>query len=710
MHPRRMPTPYMPFVVHARKAAVPAALLGFVCPLWIGAAACRSAEPDVAGHPNTATPGSPPAVVDASTAGGEIPVAAPNADQRRADVIDLVEADEFEEAWEVLGELLADRYLAEARFFLAERSPADALIRVDRVLEIAPRHTEGQLLKADGSLMLAELAMARSGSAGLIEGALLDALAYYERAASHEPRAVFGASRAAYLLGDTDQALRWARRGRLLLEEERVQEGEIDPRPQRTLSEAFYAAYVNVRIEEETTGEAEKLYFETEEALASLLGRAPDHPWVWTHFSDLYEWEGRFDLARAKLAAGLLRLPDDPGLLERLMRVTRKESGAEGVIATFGAYVGANPSVALGHWYLALETFDDGLGRLDQADADAFTRSEAGFRRTRELDTALAPVCLGYEVMCRNARGWCAFYADDLETATREFLSTNEVFERGIEWKIEGKLQDGIIGLAFVGDQYNNREDWLGAGSIFELAHELQPDEARWANNAGFFLRDAAYDMELKGRRLCRAAHGKITDAEALAELRELAGIEAGRFGAEQERALFSAAANRRIEEARATMERSWEAYRAAAELAPDDVRIVNDTALVLVYYLGRDLDQAEQYLLRCLVMGERQVAEYEERLASEDLTPEERDDLESSLRDLTEAWGDAYQNLGVLELVYEEDMAAAAHYFERSVEIGPDPRPDLTNILLPLVRGKREEPVPNELIPIDGWAKPCDG
>ncbi len=44
-------------------------------------------------------------------------------------------------------------------------------------------------------------------------------------------------------------------------------------------------------------------------------------------------------------------------------------------------------------------------------------------------------------------------------------------------------------------------------------------------------------------------------------------------------------------------------------------------------------------------------------------------------LVDLTEAWGDAHQNLGVLELTLRRDGAKARRWLERALEIGPESR-----------------------------------
>ncbi len=242
---------------------------------------------------------------------------------------------------------------------------------------------------------------------------------------------------------------------------------------------------------------------------------------------------------------------------------------------------------------------------------------------------------------------------------------------------------------------------------MFERLHALQPEQYLWANNAGFFLRDAAVDLETEGKDLCAAAVGEITNAEKLAELRRLDGLGAAApAGSSAERAAFVSGANERFARAREIMERSWRAYRPAADLVPEDVRVVNDVALVLVYYLHHDLDYAEQLLLRCAELGGPQVAAKEEALRVEE-SPERASQLEAELALLKEAWGDAHQNLGVLAWVHRKDRATAERWLGKSIEIWPDTRKAVINSLLPQVRGEIP-PEPNDYWDLLNWAQPC--
>jgi hypothetical protein len=152
-------------------------------------------------------------------------------------------------------------------------------------------------------------------------------------------------------------------------------------------------------------------------------------------------------------------------------------------------------------------------------------------------------------------------------------------------------------------------------------------------------------------------------------------------------------------------MERSYAAYRPAAELAPEDVQMQNDAAHVALYYLHRDVDWAEQTLRRAIELGERQVTAKREALRIEEV-PERAAALEKELELLESAWGDAHQNMGVVEWIYRKDGAAALPWIEKSLTLGPDRRA-VKNSLLPQVRG---EPMPDDHYwDLLEWAQPCD-
>ena|SRR5688572_1316775 len=128
-----------------------------------------------------------------------------------------IEAGELDRARELLDGLVLAEHLDRARQELEAGAPEDALIALDEALALAPQDPAVRLLKADASLRLAEAKIAAGGAPpGLIEGSLGDALDYY-LGAGESAHALFGASRAAWLLARTDEGLAYARRGLGLL-------------------------------------------------------------------------------------------------------------------------------------------------------------------------------------------------------------------------------------------------------------------------------------------------------------------------------------------------------------------------------------------------------------------------------------------------------------------------------------------------------------
>lgn len=647
--------------------------------------------------------GAPPSGADAIPSAPAAPAEPEvSAERVRAEAMRLIEAGEFEQARALLDELLLSNRLAHARAQLLAGMPEDALIEIDRALEIAPQAPEVRLLKADASLRLAEAGIQSGGSPGLIQGALLDALEFY-RGAGESAHGLFGASRASWWLNQKEEALDYARRGMEKRGPDDNLPEELGIAPERIYAEQVYAAYASARAE--SREEARALFLESEDALGKSLGRASDDPWAWSTLGDLYQWEGQLGSAKETLLRGLQRVPEDVGLLERLARVSQELEGAAATVRTFETYVAAHPEVTAARWQLAAARFQLALEGYQQdprvLDPAPFTAVEAEFRALGETAPEFAQGALGYEIVCRLARGWCAFHAHDLARAKREFLSMNELAERGVEWQLPGRLESGIQGLFFVADTYS-KDDNLSAGEVFETLHALQPDQYLWANNAGFFLRDAGVDLEREGRGLCRAARGLVTNAEVLAELRTRAGLTQALAGSPEEREAFRKAADERLARAREILERSWAAYRPAAELAPNDVRVVNDSALVLVYYLRHDLELAERQLLRCVEMGGPELEAKKAELALE-ASPERASALEREIELLTEAWGDAHQNMGVLEWFHRGNAAAARPWFEKSLEIWPT-RPEVQNSYLPQVRGER----PADRDEFLAWGEPC--
>ena len=249
----------------------------------------------------------------------------------------------------------------------------------------------------------------------------------------------------------------------------------------------------------------------------------------------------------------------------------------------------------------------------------------------------------------------------------------------GLAWQLDGSLWSGVASLEWVANAFFNAQQDTSksdlekafsmekAAKIYDFLHEYEPQVTKWANNSGFVNRDVAVLL-----------HDEARNIEA----------KLGREGLDEERAAELAEEGRKmLARARELMGKSYRSYVDAAALSPEDVRIVNDTGLILTYYLQNQLDVAERYLTEAVRLGEEQAK-------NESLTPDARYELENAL-------GDAYQNLGVLHLQLTGDVNAAKGWFEKALAIGPDPRPVIDGGYLPqceaVLKGELQAPLVGE-------------
>jgi tetratricopeptide (TPR) repeat protein len=563
----------------------------------------------------------------------------------------------------------ADASKAEAATLLAAGDPYQALALLDEVHVVAPDDANAWYLRGKAALAAAGLGQSAADF-------YLDAQSAFERAASlgHGPDALLGASRAARMNLEPERALELAREALALVE-------QSDPPPQLeqplegTLIEALFGLYVARRQAGE---DAPELYAETEERLTAMTrgGREDSYGdlWAWTQLANLYQWGGQADLASQAQERAVAITPDDAAAHARLVDLARAAGGSEAVLAAYERFEAAHPDSALAAWYRGVETFNLAVAALhgDEESVALFETAEALLVRCRRLEPSLESSCKGYEVMCRNGVGWARYGQGDLEGAKAAFLSMEEVFPGGIDWQIEGSLMSGVAGLQFVADKYAQRapgefdlEGKPEAAAVFDLLHELRPADPDFANNAGLFNRDVCVILELEaGARLERAdgwgwERNSGEDVPIEEARYERVRVEVSPEEAETLRAEAATLRAQASEHA----QKSYHAYQAAARLSPDDVRVVNDAALVMVYHIRRDVDEMEGLLTRAIGMGAEQITDPE-------LSPEELDAL-------LEAWGDAHQNLGLVYLTLKDDPATARTWFERAFEIGPRPRVD---------------------------------
>ncbi len=138
------------------------------------------------------------------------------------------------------------------------------------------------------------------------------------------------------------------------------------------------------------------------------------------------------------------------------------------------------------------------------------------------------------------------------------------------------------VGILSLGGPFFRSQDFEGGAALFVDATKARPGDVDFWNNLALFLREAGR----KARDPKKAEH---------------------------------------------FFERAWKAYNRARLLEPRNVRLLNDTALIDVYYLRKHGKDSEEILRQAIKLGKQEFARNKKDRA------------------LEEALGDAYMNLGVL-------------------------------------------------------------
>jgi len=471
-----------------------------------------------------------------------------------------------------------------------------------------------------------------------------DALAAIRRARKlgEDSDLLFDAAHASRMLGMVDEAVQMS-----------VLAEKADPTPsaehERVLIEVAFDEYVQAK--RAAAAEASDLAQDVELRLMTRINRSPDDVWALNQLANLFLWEARNDAAVDVLGQLVRATPEDEAAHTRFAQLMRTVEGPQAVVGFYESLRSKQPGHALPAWFEAVELFE--LAAADLAakrDAvEGFARAEALFGECRDANARYAESCLGYEVMCRAGIGWSKYHAGDDAGAEDAFTSTEDVLPGGVEWRIEGRIASGFDGLTYLADRAfrsaTNENDYSAAGRaarIYALLRGYRPNDAEVANNCGFFHREWGVPMLVEVRQL-RAQAADESDEARRAEL--------------------AAQSDELERQARIVMAACVDAYKACADLAPDNIRWVNSYALILVYHYPSRVEEAERLLLHCVEVGA-------EQLANPALSAEERDSL-------AEGWGDAHQNLGMIELVHRHDPAKALEWFGRCFDIGPRPRVD---------------------------------
>lgn len=209
----------------------------------------------------------------------------------------------------------------------------------------------------------------------------------------------------------------------------------------------------------------------------------------------------------------------------------------------------------------------------------------------------------------------------------------------------------GSKGVMLLGDGETEQ-----AQAVLLQSLRLRPDCATSDLGGGSSTKRAVLVLGSKYQRDLAKLEGLMRAAtEAVADDVDFAnnhGLAARDYGNALERAGDA-------KQAHAMYEASYESYKRASAADPTNVRLRNDCALMLIYHLHRDLDEAVATLESARDDGLRQIQN------NPPSTPQERQDLE-------EAVGDCVENLGYYYEVHAKDPAKAIAAYKKSLAFYP--------------------------------------
>ncbi|MDA1265621.1 MAG: hypothetical protein O2816_11130, partial [Planctomycetota bacterium] len=546
--------------------------------------------------------------------------ARPAPESDREGVIEAIERGDYRGARELLAQMIVAENQARAEAAVAAGDGEQAMILLDEALELRPRNADLLAARGRAAYAAAESVIANPSTGGnpqfFYEDALehlLQAGSAYAAAGDREQvvRLAFDASRAARRIPDPTRALDLARAGA-----GRLAEFEpplvLDPPAAQIHAEAAFDVYIGA-VQAGT--DSQEYYLEAEDQLMVLLGNRPTDTWPLLQLSNLYQWNGDLEGAIGAVERALALDPGAQALHDRYTQLVPGERGWPAMLEWYGNFAKQHPEDASVQRNTGVAWLFGSLAAFDGGDNDTapFHRAEGYFETARGLDESYEQDCLGYQVIVRNAIGWCHYNAGAYAESKRAFLSMEEVFEGGLAWQLPGRLPDGITGLGFLIGKLSENPNSIGAlddlveaAAIADVLFAYRPEDGNHANNAGFFNRDASVLFERKSMLLKARAEGAEGD----------------------ERSALLAEADEHLAQAYELMQRSKQAYKIAARILNDDVRVINDAGLVIVYYTRDEAELAEQYFLEAVRLGEQQ-------LAAGGLSDEDR-------YALNEAWGAA--------------------------------------------------------------------
>jgi transcriptional regulator with XRE-family HTH domain len=589
--------------------------------------------------------------------------------QRR--VIEHVERGEWALARALIDDVLTAPAIAEARQLLEAQRPEEALATVEPLLSAAPGEPRTLLLHGEACLQSG----LRARDVANLERALDSFLRAGQGAAAR-----LGASRAARALARANEAAQFAREGWAAWNLAPELEGRQSEAPEVTLAEGLWLEWRNSAVESGATlsEQARGLAEETLQALerSAQLSDAPSRAWL--RVAELQQRLGRGEEQLRTLEAALRREPANEALTQQFAQAAQALGGWPAALSALERMRAALPqsaelwrASAAARVELALEPAPESAPRTAAATRIAQLKlADSEFERWGALAPTQRDAVLRERARTRAASGWAQLSEDNVDAAVAEFRSVQALAPGAGHWEFDARIPTALAGLDECARRLRLRGALAEAARLWSDLHRASPESFEWAVLAGRTWRSAAEQELLLSKDLKSAADGRISDPVALDNLRSRARISAKpRHGLGWTLALQRAATEAK-ERSGKWFKSSYLAFVDAAQLAPNDVRVLCDASEVAVYELRQDLKIVREFLSEAIRLG--------------DLRSKDPQLVGAERRALLEAWGDAHECLGVLMLEHKREPAKAKQHFRLSLEIGPDPRPIVLETYLP--------------------------
>ena len=321
----------------------------------------------------------------------------------------------------------------------------------------------------------------------------------------------------------------------------------------------------------------------------------------------LEQWTGQPGVAFDLVLKQLAKHPDSDQALGRLVELTGGEN-TKRIVAALAART--DPK---GLWYLGRVRFEEALAlwpdnpKEPKAALAVIEQARNAFAQAKSGTPAYADSCDQWMALCLTAEGYFHLSANDAEKAGTALLAATRLRPDRITavFNSQWSTKDGLlrVGGKIAGDLAK-------AENLFRQATAAAKADADFANNHGLFARDYGTVLERSGDQ----------------------------------------------DTAQKMYEASYASYSRAVELDPTNIRLANDKALIALYHLRRETDQARTTLEDAVARGDK--------LLQTD-PPKDK----QGRNDLEEAVGDCCQNLGYYFRHYGKDLTKAKEWYEKSLK-----------------------------------------